>query len=266
MAKSPAFQLYVQDFLIGTMYLTAEEVGGYIRLLCHQWDKGFIPKDDKNLRKISGIKKSDLQNILDKFSKCDDGNLRNNKMEEVRENRAQYIIQATENGKKGGRPKKAKHNPNETEPLLNNNPKITSSTSSSTSSSIIQDFIPNGIVPEMLKIFLNHFPKYPQDKETDYSALLSIAFKIGDMIGYNKGNVLLEGRDKVMAQWANMVFFIKTSDWFKSKAINFLSRNFQGIIQAMEASKPVVTIQSDVDQILNARIKQDERLKTKYGN
>ena len=40
MAKDPAFLFYYQDFLVGTEFMTAEEVGCYIRILCHLADKG----------------------------------------------------------------------------------------------------------------------------------------------------------------------------------------------------------------------------------
>ena len=43
--KAPAFQFYAADFLVGTSDMTNEEVGIYIRLLCHQWAKGFVLKD-----------------------------------------------------------------------------------------------------------------------------------------------------------------------------------------------------------------------------
>lgn len=43
MSKAPAFQFYAQDFLTGCTYLTNEEVGMYIKMLCKQWTDGSIP-------------------------------------------------------------------------------------------------------------------------------------------------------------------------------------------------------------------------------
>lgn len=40
MAKDPAFLFYSQDFLTGTMFMTDEETGKYIKLLCAQHQKG----------------------------------------------------------------------------------------------------------------------------------------------------------------------------------------------------------------------------------
>lgn len=42
MAKDPAFLFYSSDFLTGTMMMTDEEVGQYIRLLCYQHQRGHI--------------------------------------------------------------------------------------------------------------------------------------------------------------------------------------------------------------------------------
>ena len=38
MAKDPAFLFYYQDFLVGTSFMTNEQKGAYITLLCHQAD------------------------------------------------------------------------------------------------------------------------------------------------------------------------------------------------------------------------------------
>jgi uncharacterized protein YdaU (DUF1376 family) len=42
MAKDPAFLFYTSDFLTGTMFMTNEQVGIYIRLLCSQHQHGGI--------------------------------------------------------------------------------------------------------------------------------------------------------------------------------------------------------------------------------
>lgn len=41
--KAPAVQLYAQDFLDGTKFMSNAEVGLYIRMLCEQVDKGSVP-------------------------------------------------------------------------------------------------------------------------------------------------------------------------------------------------------------------------------
>jgi uncharacterized protein YdaU (DUF1376 family) len=148
--KNPAFQFYPADFIMGTSMMTAEETGGYIRLLCHQWAIGYIINKDNVLKQLTGVYDNDaLQSIKDKFVENDDGNLINERLEAVRQNYIEHQKKQSENGKKGGRPK----NPNETQTKPkqkpnhnpNHNPKESSSSSSSSSSSItslksIKDF------------------------------------------------------------------------------------------------------------------------------
>ena len=44
--KDPAFLFYSGDFLSGTMLMSDEEVGQYIRLLCLQHQKGHLREKD----------------------------------------------------------------------------------------------------------------------------------------------------------------------------------------------------------------------------
>src|SRR3990167_8377881 len=46
MAKDPAFLFYFQDFLVGTSFMTLEEIGAYIKLLCFQAAKGPLSEVD----------------------------------------------------------------------------------------------------------------------------------------------------------------------------------------------------------------------------
>lgn len=80
--KPPAFQFYADDFLAGTMAMSQQEVGAYIRLLCHQWSNGGIPLDQGKLRRIAGGKVSG--EVLSKFESVD-GVLRNRRLEEERQ-------------------------------------------------------------------------------------------------------------------------------------------------------------------------------------
>ena len=46
MSKDPAFLFYSSDFLTGTMFLTNEQIGIFIRLLCVQHQKGRLREKD----------------------------------------------------------------------------------------------------------------------------------------------------------------------------------------------------------------------------
>lgn len=99
--KDPAFLFYPSDFLIGTMDMTDEEVGIYIRLLCRQHQKGSIkPKFMKDLS----------DEILSKFQKDKDGNYYNKRLKDEINKRIKYAESRKANGSKGGRPKKHMQN------------------------------------------------------------------------------------------------------------------------------------------------------------
>jgi uncharacterized protein YdaU (DUF1376 family) len=100
--KAPAFQFYADDFLAGTADMTAEEVGGYVRLLCHQWTKGGIPNDEDRAGRMAGLMGSpSLRYVLAKFSPCDDGMLRNERMERIRSESEAHKAKQSASGRKG---------------------------------------------------------------------------------------------------------------------------------------------------------------------
>lgn len=120
--NKPAFQFYASDFIMGTSFLTAEETGGYIRLLCYQWTNGFIPNKKPLLKQLTGVFDDDaLESILKKFKLDAAGNLLNERLESTRSNYEQFLNKQSGNGKKGGRPPK-EINPNETQTKPKHNP------------------------------------------------------------------------------------------------------------------------------------------------
>jgi len=99
MPSPPAFQFYADDFLAGTIDMTAEEVGAYMRLLCLQWTKGAIT----DRQKLSvGVSKEVAETVLSlKFVKQKDGTFVNVRLEEVRNLRENYAKKKSDAGKKG---------------------------------------------------------------------------------------------------------------------------------------------------------------------
>ena len=111
--KSPAFQFYAKDFDSGTRALSAEEVGSYIRFLCHQWDKGSIPRDLESLARIAGISLTRMRRVwvhLEGYFILDPDNdsrtrLLNVRLERERLKQATRRAALIANGKLGGRPR-----------------------------------------------------------------------------------------------------------------------------------------------------------------
>jgi len=90
MKNPPAFQFYAADFLIGVMGMSDEEVGIYMRMLCTQWVHGFLPNCQKSIKKLINCGKKPSEKVMKKFAICDDGLLRNERLESVREKQKKF--------------------------------------------------------------------------------------------------------------------------------------------------------------------------------
>lgn len=83
--NAPAyFAFYPEAFLTGTAEMSAEEVGCYIRLLCFQWAKNGLPANDECLARLAGCSGNAVAAIRSKFTTCEDGKLRNLRLEQER--------------------------------------------------------------------------------------------------------------------------------------------------------------------------------------
>lgn len=102
------FPIYWQRFIIGTLDMTAEEIGAYFLLLIYQWDKGFIPEDHKEIKKISKVSVKKLDKVLKKFEKIN-GKLFNDTLEIIRIEQTEKHAANSAKGKKGAEARWLKH-------------------------------------------------------------------------------------------------------------------------------------------------------------
>jgi uncharacterized protein YdaU (DUF1376 family) len=123
--KAPAFQLYTDDFLAGTLDMSQAEVGQLIRLLCHQWNRGSIPVETEKQQRLAGGCVS--VDVLAKFDECEDGLLRNIRLESVRTEKGKFLQSQSVKGKLSAekrrldaleRQKQVNQNPTAVEPVL----------------------------------------------------------------------------------------------------------------------------------------------------
>jgi uncharacterized protein YdaU (DUF1376 family) len=99
---SPSFQFYPADFLNGTMLMSAEEVGAYIRMLSYQWQQGSCPTDADDLAKITGLSAKKLaRRVLQKFAETPDG-LKNTRLEDARKELETFRDMAKRGGSASG--------------------------------------------------------------------------------------------------------------------------------------------------------------------
>lgn len=93
MAKDPAFLFYSGDFLTGTMFMTNEQVGKYIRLLCAIHQHGHLMRSQVD--SICGGNTDEC--ILAKFSQDENGHFFHEKLENEIERRKQHSEKQKEN-------------------------------------------------------------------------------------------------------------------------------------------------------------------------
>jgi len=94
MSKDPAFLFYSSDFLTGAMFLTDEQTGKFIRLLCVQHQKGRLR--EKDMLKIC---KTYDEDIFEMFKK-DDENLFYNERLEAEVNKRKAYSESRRNNRK----------------------------------------------------------------------------------------------------------------------------------------------------------------------
>lgn len=85
--KSPAINFYTSDFMTGTIFMSNEEVGAYIRLLCMQHQKGHL--NEKEMVKICNTYEI-LDSVMTHFKKDEDGLFYNERMDFEKERREKY--------------------------------------------------------------------------------------------------------------------------------------------------------------------------------
>ena len=84
--------------------MTAEEVGGFIRLLCHQWSHGGIPADQDRAARIAGLMGSPcIGYVLAKFPLSDGHTLKNARLEKVREDQQAFKAKQAAAGLSGAK-------------------------------------------------------------------------------------------------------------------------------------------------------------------
>jgi hypothetical protein len=94
MAKDPAFLFYTSDFLVGTITMTNEQVGKYIRLLCLQHQKGRLTEQD-----FDHFQAKNDNAILQKFI-SEDGSYYNERLYQESEKRKKHSEHQKMNAKK----------------------------------------------------------------------------------------------------------------------------------------------------------------------
>jgi len=150
-SKPPAFQFYAKDFLVGTSEMTFEEVGLYIRLLAHSWDRGPLPLEAIRMARMVGVGPEEFarlwETVQDKWKKSPRGYV-NPRMELQRSARKKFVKQQAFKGRVGAKLRWAGHTPaiaaDKTPAIVRLQPEYSSAVSDLRSASADQDHSQSG--------------------------------------------------------------------------------------------------------------------------
>ncbi len=133
--KRPSFQFYPSDWLSdpNTSAMTAEEEGGYIRLLCYMWntEECSLRNDEEYLARLARVDKVVIRSLLPCF-KVVRGVLRHKRLDYERNKQDTYREKCSSAGKKGMEKRWKKAVKNKVV-ITKDNSSSTSSTSSTSS-------------------------------------------------------------------------------------------------------------------------------------
>ena len=99
------FKFYYHRILVSCSGWKDDEFGAFVKLLIHQFDKGFVPKDENELKRIISSYKKNWPLLSTKFKEEEPGKLINHVMDEIRNERIAKSEKNKQIGKLGGRPK-----------------------------------------------------------------------------------------------------------------------------------------------------------------
>lgn len=183
MDKAPAFQFYPKDFLsdANVTIMNNEQLGAYIRLMCHEWIEHRLPGDPKKLAKLSGLGKR-WNRLSDTILNCFESKgdfLVHPRLQKERFLQEARRAKMSDSGLKGANKRWGSHSHPKPTPMANDS----SSSSSSSSTANKRD---------IRKIFNKYFPLfweiYPLKKG---KAQAEKAFRI--VIEKTDPEIILEG-------------------------------------------------------------------------
>lgn len=111
------------------------------------------------------------------------------------------------------------------------------------------------IVLKMIEVFKKYFPKYPVNKEFDYPACLQIAYKIAELKGWKRAQVVDGKMKDCLNSWTSIVEFASKDDWLCTRSIYDIGsdKEWPRIVQKMSKSKKQPEKKSDAPPLENLR-------------
>ena len=109
MSKDPAILFFIDNWLVSTKEMKADERGWYLNLILHQFDKGDLPNDIEELANLADVRFSEFdlfkqkweQVLKQKFKQNENGRLSNEKANDILKKRELFKSKRSESGKIG---------------------------------------------------------------------------------------------------------------------------------------------------------------------
>jgi len=197
MAKDPAVLWYPDHFLGGVEYMSMEDRGKYITLLCNQFISGHIPEN--HMISVCGSIDSP---VIKKFVKDDDGNYYNERMELEKVKRASYC--KSRSNPKSGRKKKKSYDKSYGNHTVNVNKDVNINT-----------------YKDSFNIFREKYPGTKRGNETEFKNFIKKHKDWKDVISILiiRVNNQIDHRDKMIdvkmfvPEWKNLATWINNRCW-----------------------------------------------------
>lgn len=228
------FKFYYLRILVSCAGWKDDELGAYIKLLIHQFDKGFVPNDEKELKKLITSYKKNWQLLKIKFNEEEPGKLTNDVMKIVRAEFQEKKQKGKENGKLGGRPK--------TEKLETNaKPKGFENERDNVSSSYSNSGFDKGglggknetlIIPNMLMTWKFINPKAFIRLSDDSEQLLDIAKKLKEWMELTGDMVVESNAEKIKKRWEEICQFLSTDSFLRNYSLVQINSHLPAVIQS----------------------------------
>ncbi len=100
------------------------------------------------------------------------------------------------------------------------------------------------VVVEMYKVWQKANPLYPKDTEKDYHALLQFAYKIAEVKGWKRYDVISKREFDVLNSWGKICNFIMSDNWLRTKPLSTCLNQWQRIYQEMLAANGQTTLEA----------------------
>ncbi len=95
----------------------------------------------------------------------------------------------------------------------------------------------NMLVQEMIKIWKQHYPKHIEEAETDFPAVLQIAYKIAKLKEWNSQEVLNGKMPNTLEEWDKISKWVRNDKFYKKLSLEMICKKFNAVSQSMDAEK-----------------------------